>query len=100
MALDKEVFKEQMGRLYVLYNSWRPFDGPKEKAEVLRYWYREFKDYSNEEFKKGVDRYIARKKYPPTVSELKSLMVESIDHESKREYIEHVKEKLEGDSDG
>lgn len=67
--LDKELFKEQMERLNILYPNWR-IDIT--DSRTMKVWYQEFKNYDDELFKIEVDRYINEQSYPPTVAGIKN----------------------------
>ena len=67
--LDKELFKEQMERLAVLYPNWK-IDIT--DSEVMKIWYNEFKDYEDKIFKQKVQDYIDQETYPPTAAGIKN----------------------------
>ena len=67
--LDKELFKEQMERLAVLYPNWK-IDIT--DSEVMKIWYAEFKNYEDEIFEEKVQDYIDQETYPPTVAGIKN----------------------------
>ena len=63
--LDKEVFKRQMQRLKNIFPEWKARLGDK---QVIKDWYNEFKDLSEERFIKKVDSFIKKSNYKPTVA--------------------------------
>jgi predicted RNA-binding protein len=65
--LDKKVFKEGFERLLIIYPTWGLNASD---SNVIRTWYEEFKDLSNERFTNMVSNYIKKEKYNPTVAGL------------------------------
>ena len=63
--LDKEVFKRQMQRLKNIFPEWKARLGDK---QVIKDWYNEFEDLSEERFVKKVDSFIESSSYRPTVA--------------------------------
>lgn len=97
MALSKEVFKQKLQELIFCYPNWSM---DIENKEAVMAWYRRFKNYNEEDFKKGVDRYIDQKKYPPTVAELKRLMPIRVSPEEKRRAIQRMQALMEDREEG
>lgn len=63
--LSKEVFKKQMVRLKVLYPNWNI---NLQDSNVIKIWYKEFSDMTDEEFKTAIDEYIDHQVYTPTIA--------------------------------
>lgn len=66
--LDKNVFKEQMERLSILYPNWKFDKSDKVAAGV---WYNEFKKFDDERFKYMINGFVNYEKFNPTVASLK-----------------------------
>ena len=75
--LDKDVFREQMERLNVLFPNWKvDITDPK----TMKLWHDEFKGLSEEVFVGKVDKFVADSSYPPTVA---GIMNEDLKEKSK-----------------
>lgn len=68
--MDKEEFKEQIGKLQVAYN--KVFT-----QEEKRMWFEEFKNISKEEFGKAIDQIIKTNKFTPKIADIKAKISEN-----------------------
>ena len=66
--LSKKTFKQQIKRLSILYPNWRIDISD---SATMKFWYEEFKNYSDEVFEMQVNNYINEQTYPPTVAGIK-----------------------------
>lgn len=68
--MDKEEFKEEIGKLQVAYNKFFT-------QEEKRMWFKEFKNISKEEFKKVIDEIIKTNKFIPKIADIKAKISEN-----------------------
>ena len=67
--LDKEVFKSKIKELSLAFRNWK-FDIT--DKELISFWYKQFKNYGNEEFKNLIQKYIDNESYSPTIAGIKN----------------------------
>lgn len=84
IMIDKQVFKQKMDELMILFPSWG-FDKSNEKEALT--WYNKFSDLTNKEFSYMVDSFIKNDKFNPTVGGLRQYIVE--EPKKSRDQIEH-----------
>ena len=77
--LDKDVFREQMERLNVLFPNWKV---DITDSKVMKTWYNEFKGLSEKKFVNKVDKFIQNSSYPPTVATI-------LDQDKAKEQFDH-----------
>lgn len=65
--LDKKVFKDNFERLITVFPTWGINASD---SNVIRTWYEEFKELSDEKFTNMISNYIKKEKYNPTVAGL------------------------------
>lgn len=66
--LDKELFREKIAELNVLYPNWK-VDITDKKTVLI--WYEQFKNCTDAQFEEMVQQYIDNNKFPPTIAGIK-----------------------------
>lgn len=54
----------------MLYPNWKV---EVERKEVMKTWYKQFKDYPDHYFEELIKLYISKKEFPPTVAGIKNM---------------------------
>ncbi|MFW6028722.1 MAG: hypothetical protein ACOCRO_00565 [Halanaerobiales bacterium] len=66
--MDKHLFKKKMQDLADFYPNWRlDITSP----QVMKKWYKKFKEEDPQLFSHAVDEYIENESYPPNVAGIK-----------------------------
>ena len=65
--LDKKVFKEQIEKLIIVFPNWG-IDAS--NSQAMKTWYGFFQEVKNEDFRSGIDQYIKKERFNPSVAGL------------------------------
>ena len=71
--LEKETFKNGIQELVYAFIDWKI---DVKNQEIMKIWYRNLNDYSEDIFLKGVQKYIKTQRYNPTIASLRDVMDE------------------------